>query len=356
MGLFLALLLSVAPQADAAVAPKPAATGPSGRLIVLDKSAAAVEILDVAEGKVLTTIKVGDGPHEVAISPDGTTAVIGDYGGRKPGSTLRVVALGVSEVVRILDLGDPYRPHGISWESDNRHLWVTAETTGELLRVDAAAPLGESPIVARVDVGAGTAGHMVALLDDRRQFVSHIGSGMVTPVVDGKAMEPVYSGGGAEGIAVRPGGEELWVTNRADGTVCVFAIGEDGLSEKPVKRMKCEGFPIRVVFTPDGATALVSCAEAGEVELFSAEDRTSLGRVQMPLPDGAAEDASTDPIGVTVDGQGRMAYVSLSAADQIAELDIAALKVTRLIPVGRVPDGIAWFRPVKRRVAPTPSR
>ena len=122
MGLFLALLLSVAPQADAAVAPKPAATGPSGRLIVLDKSAAAVEILDVAEGKVLTTIKVGDGPHEVAISPDGTTAVIGDYGGRKPGSTLRVVALGVSEVVRILDLGDPYRPHGISWESDNRHL------------------------------------------------------------------------------------------------------------------------------------------------------------------------------------------------------------------------------------------
>lgn len=359
MGLLSALLLVAAPAAalnapalplvptlqEEAARPEGASAKPPVRLLVLAKNAAAAEVVDLDQGKVVATVKVGDGPHEVALSPDGTTAAVADYGGRTPGSTLTLIALDAERVVRKVELGEGARPHGLIWESDSRHIWVTAEGSGELLRVDVATAPGVSPVVARVSVGEGTLGHMVAAADDRRQYVSHIASGMVTPVIDGKAMEPVKSGAGCEGIAVRPGGRELWLTNRADGTVVVFPLTEDGLDTTPenVKRMACPGFPIRVVFTPDGSTALVTCAEAGEVEVFAAEEKTSLGRVKMPLPDGAAEDASTDPIGVTTSRDGKFAYVSLSAADHIAELDIAALKVLRLIPTGKTPDGIAWY-------------
>lgn len=356
MGILLALLLAVAPLQDAAQEPAGTSPKPPFRLLVLDKSAAAAEIVDLEQGTVVATIAVGDGPHEVAVSPDGTTAAVADYGARKPGSTLTLIALDAERLVRRLQLDEGARPHGVVWESDSRHLWVTAEGSGELLRLDAAAAPGVSPIVARVDVGAGTAGHMVALLDDRRQFVSHIGSGMVTPVVDGKAQPAVPSGAGCEGIAVRPGGRELWLTNRAEGTVVVFPITADGLDTKPenVKRMDCPGFPIRVTFTPDGATALVSCAEADEVELFAATEKTSLGRVQLPPPDGAAEGAKTTPIGMAVSADGKFAYVSLSAVDQVAELDIAARTVLRMFPVGKTPDGIAWYRKPGRPAPPPP--
>jgi len=377
MSLLLPLLLAAAQTAagrpaqepGAADAPAPARTPAPARLVVLDKEAATAEIVDVASGEVRARIPVGDGPHEVAIRPDGRYAVVADYGTRQPGRTLTVLDLVAEKAVGRIDLGAQVRPHGLAWESDGRHLWVTAEATGEVLRVDTQA--GDGPaVVKRLDVGKGTAGHMIARKDDGYFLVSHIASGMITPVQavtvfnvetgpdvsrpDWRAFEPVPSGKGAEGIAVRRGGREVWVTNRAEGTVAVFHYERGELVSEPVARLECPGFPIRVVFTPDGSKALVSCAEAGEVEVFDADNKVSLGRIAMPLPADAGPEASTDPIGITVSADGTKAYVSLSAADHVAELDLGAMQVLRTIPVGRVPDGIAWYRAPLRAAAPPP--
>ena len=56
--------------------------GLEGTLVVVNKGGANVSVVDVGSGVVLATLPTGDGPHEVALSPDGTTAVITDYGGR----------------------------------------------------------------------------------------------------------------------------------------------------------------------------------------------------------------------------------------------------------------------------------
>jgi YVTN family beta-propeller protein len=41
---------------------------------------------------------------------------------------------------------------------------------------------------------------------------------------------------------------------------------------------------------------------------------------------------------------GRAAYVSCDASNQVAEIDTTTWKVTRLIDAGKTADGLAWAR------------
>ena len=74
----LAVLLGVF-AIGAAAAAEPA-TRLTGTLVVLNKAEASASLIDCATGRELAKLPTGQGPHEVAISPDGKTAVVGDYG------------------------------------------------------------------------------------------------------------------------------------------------------------------------------------------------------------------------------------------------------------------------------------
>ena len=69
-------------------------------LIVANKSDATVSLVNLLDGEVAATVPTGQGPHEVAVSFDGTTAVVTDYGTRDaPGSTLTVIDDCIESVV-----------------------------------------------------------------------------------------------------------------------------------------------------------------------------------------------------------------------------------------------------------------
>ena len=55
-------------------------------------------------------------------------------------------------------------------------------------------------------------------------------------------------------------------------------------------------------------------------------------------------DVPKAPQEVLVRPDGRVAYVSCDAAGQVAEIDLAGWKVTRLIPAGPMADGLAWAK------------
>jgi len=48
----------------------------SGTLIVLNKAEASASLIDLASGEEILRLETGVGPHEVAVSPDGKTAVV----------------------------------------------------------------------------------------------------------------------------------------------------------------------------------------------------------------------------------------------------------------------------------------
>lgn len=346
----LLLCLPVA-QEPAAAVPDLKKLGPPGRIITLAKSAATAQLWDTRNGRELASFRVGDGPHEVAISPDGRTAVVGNYGGQKPGGSLSVIRLwtmGPPKEPRLIELGAAIRPHGLVFDASGEHLWITAEVTGELWRLH----LQSGEVVDKVKVGMG-AGHMVARLDDDHLYVSHIADGCVTPVTrqpDGtwKAGARIDTGPGAEGIWVEPGTDNIWVTNRAEDTISLISAETGQMYHK----IECEGFPIRVAFSKDGRLAVVSCPTKGDVAVFDTETYALLDRI--PIGIGAEDDARTRlfgdrfgespvPIGMVFAGNDHHLFVSCAGADQVAMIDLRLGRVVGSLKTDKEPDGIGWY-------------
>ncbi len=317
---------------------------PDGHLLVLDKSEARADLIDLESGKVERSFPTGEGPHEVALHPSGKWAVVSNYGAESAGSSLSVLDLSGPESPRRIDLGAAIRPHGLVFGAEGRVLWVTAEKRGELWKVDFAS----GKVLARVATGAETS-HMVVRTPSGRLFVANIGSGSVTPIeADGHPLPPIPTGAGAEGIAVSPDGKQLWVTNRAADTVSVL----DPRNLELLKGFACPSFPIRVAITPDSRLALVSCARSGAIALFRTSDFAPLGRIRIDreaVPENARRlfgdrfGKSPIPIGLTLAPDGRRAWVANAGADLIAELDLRERKVLRFLEAGKEPDGIVWL-------------
>src|ERR1041385_8166224 len=80
--------------------------------LVLNKEDATLAIVDPASGKVLGTVKTGEGPHEVAT--DGKLAYVGNYGnGPAPGKTISVIDIASKKELHRVDVTPMQRPHGM---------------------------------------------------------------------------------------------------------------------------------------------------------------------------------------------------------------------------------------------------
>jgi YVTN family beta-propeller protein len=312
-------------------------------LIVGNKAEATASLLDLASGKVVVTLPTGEGPHEVAVSPDGKRALVANYGtAPKPGSSLTLIDVPGARVVKTIDLGGHRRPHGTAW-LDNRRAVVTSEESKALLEVDADA----GTVLRAIPTGQEQS-HMVALAPGGgRAFVANIHSGSVTAIdlAAGRKLGDIPTAAGAEGIAVSPDGRQVWVTNREAGTVSVI----DAATLRVLGSIDSAGFPIRVKLTPDGRHALVSNARAGDLSVLSTADRRLERRVALGLQATGLEGrllrdfgTSPVPIGIVIAPDGRRAYVAAANADRIALLDLDSWAVTGTFTAGKEPDGMAY--------------
>jgi YVTN family beta-propeller protein len=314
-------------------------------LLVANKTDNTVDLLELDTGRSVATLPTGHGPHEVAVSPDGRTAIVSNYGHReKPGHTLTVVDVEGARVARTIDLDRDSRPHGMTWISKET-VAVTTEGSSHLLLVDPFT----GQIVGRVATDQSIS-HMVAVTPDgKRAFVANIGAGSVTAIdlAGSRKLADIETGQGAEGIAVSPDGKRVWVANREADTLSVI----DASTLKVVATVPCPGFPIRVAVTPDGKRVLVSCARSGEVVLFDATSRKQLVRRKLDLTavptasrrlfgDRFAD--SPAPVGLVVAPDGTRAWVAATQSDAVVVIDPATLDVRDVLKAGREPDGMAY--------------
>jgi len=331
--------LALAAAAWLAAAPVVAET-----LLVVRKTADALDLLDPGSGLRLASVALGHAPHEVSVSPDGRLAAVTNYGTReRPGSTLSIVDLEQARELRRLELAPHSRPHGVSWYAPDR-IAVTTEGSHHLLVVDPA----DGRIVTAVETGQEVS-HMVAVSrDTKRAYVTNIGSGTTTAVdlAAGRKLGDIATGGGSEALALSPDGRELWVAARADGQVAIV----DTTTLAVTTRLPLPGIPIRIAITPDGATALVTCAGASELVAYDVATRSERARrrIDVPLAPGSEQrpfarlaPGSTLPVGLLVSRDGRSAYVAATMGDRVVQYDAAALAPVRTIEVGGEPDGLA---------------
>jgi YVTN family beta-propeller protein len=323
-------------------------------LIVGNKAEATVSLIDLGSGEIVATLPTGEGPHEVAVSPDGRLAAVADYGtGAAPGSTLTVIDLPGARVVKTIDLGRYRRPHGLAWFAPDR-LLVTVEAAQAVIEVDPGS--GE---VRRAIETAQEVSHMVAVTPDgSRAFVANIGSGTVTALdLDaGTKLADVATGAGAEGVAVGVDGRRVWVTNREAGTVSALDAG----TLEVVATVEVGSFPIRAEVTPDGRWVLVSNARSGTISVIDAESAEVARTIELGVEAQEAEGRlfqfegeSPVPIGIEIAPDGKRAYVAAANADAIAVIDLGEWKVVGTLAAGREPDGMA-YSPVEVERSPEP--
>jgi DNA-binding beta-propeller fold protein YncE len=84
--------------------------------------------------------------------------------------------------------------------------------------------------------------------------------------------------------------------------------------------------------TPDGRWLLMALPDVNKVAVIDL-------KTMLPAPSIAV---CTNPQEVLVRPDGKVAYVSCMSSDQVAEIDIASWKVTRMIATGKSTDGLAW--------------
>jgi DNA-binding beta-propeller fold protein YncE len=331
---------------------RPDAPARAGVLVVANQQGASATIVDAASMKTITTVKVGEGPHEAAVSPDGRWAVVTNYGTREAvGNSLSVIDLEAPTpvVTRTIDLGEYKRPHGAAFIQDGRKLVVTSEATQRLVMVDFAS--------GKVDTALATnarGSHMVAVRrDGKRAWTANIGDGNITEFdLDARrTIRQLPAAPDDEGIATTPGGILVWVGSNTQKTVTII----DTQRGETIGTLSGFGFPYRIGISRTGRVAVVNDPTANKIWLFDVGTRRELAQIDLAKVEGVRAttggppgQAGAGPEGVTFDPIADFAYITLHGTNQVVAVDLAANKVVGFGPVGEGPDGIA-FSPIVRK-------
>ena len=323
----------------------------AGLLVIANQEGASATVLDAATMQTIATVPVGIGPHEVAVSYDGRWAVVTNYGDRTTqGNTLSVIDLAAATpmVARTIDLGDYRQPHGVTFVGIGDKLAVTSEASQRLLIVDFSS--------GRVDTALATNGrgaHMVAARrDGRRAWTANIQDGTVTEYdLDTRRTGRTYPAAPMdEGIAVTPGGVQVWVGSNTARTVTVL----DAEGGAPVDTLTGFGMPYRIGIARSGTVAIINDPVNNRIWLYEVDSRKQLAEIDLATVEGvkapaagAPGSAGAGPEGVTFDPIANVAYVTLNRTNQVVAVDLRELKVIGFGAVGARPDGVAYSQYVR---------
>jgi YVTN family beta-propeller protein len=324
------------------------------KVYVANEDGNTVSVFDAASFKNVATIPAGAGPHNVQVSPDGKLAWVTNNGdaGKEGDDQARMKG-------SMKGMQMPMPDHAAM--SGRGEVWAIDTTT--------------DAVVARIAVGNSPA-HVVLSADGRFAYVTNGGDNTVS-VIDTASQQVVAVipvGTAPHGMRISPDGKQAYVANLKSGTVSVI----DTETRKEVTQIPAGKGPAQVGFTPDGKLAFVSLSGEDQVAVIDPATRTVIRKVAVgtvPIQVYATPDSrqllvanqgarnkpgktvsvidletfkSAKPIatapgthGVTIDREGRYAYVTNTYANSVSVLDVNERKVVAVVPVGKGPNGIS---------------
>jgi YVTN family beta-propeller protein len=304
------------------------AATPSPALLVVNKEG-SLAIVDPGSRQVVARVRVGETPHEVAVSSDGRLAFVSNYGSDTPGRTISVIDLAAQKELRRVDLGPLLKPHGLWFAAGG--LYFTAEMSKIIGRYDPAAD--------RVDwllgTGQNTTHMILVAVDGNRIFTANIGSGSISIFTRTGTLawnqSAIPTGKGPEGFDVTPDGKQLWAANSGGGSVSIIDLATGELVRTFDVHTRRSN---RLKFTPDGRLVLISDLDSGDLLVMERATRKEVKRMKL----------GKNPAGILVAPDGARAYVAVTGDDNVAVIDLKTLDLTARIPTGNGPDGMAWVK------------
>ncbi|MBI3705615.1 MAG: hypothetical protein HY244_17610 [Rhizobiales bacterium] len=294
-------------------------------LILTAKSADKVQFFDAATLAPTCELDMPGSTHEMVRSPDGKKVYASVYGGgifgknKDPDRRIAVIDLAAKSLERTIDICDALAPHSLMMDVRGT-LWSTAELGNAVLAID--------PFTDKVErVALGGSPHWIAISHATGKLFASFKTTATVAVVDlnGRrviGMIPIPHG--AEGIAVTPDGETLFVCAHRKGVVHMFDTRTHALRET----LTIAGAPgetnqlRRVRVSPDARYVCVSSHVDNFAAVFAADTLKQIAGLTTPKA----------PMGFGFAGDGYHAYVCCHDAAVTLEFELASGRIMRRFP------------------------
>nr|WP_168711043.1 YncE family protein [Ningiella ruwaisensis] len=300
-------------------------TGASAKqLAVVNKSDNSVSLIDMETKQVIATLPTGQGPHELALSPDGRYAVSTDFVG---GDSLSVFDLHAVKLAKRIKLDSLPGPHGIRFLSDQQVIF----TSGKSQQVG-IVDIQRGEIIDRIGTEQNTS-HMLALNESKDfAYVSNIRSNSISKldVQARKKIKDIATEGMPEAIAYRKTGKELWYGANEQGKVLAL----DASSNEVLASFDGFKFPYRILFNHDESIAIIPDFRNHDVRFIDANSKQEIGKLY--LGEGAG------PQGIELHPEQDIVYLSLNLKNKVIAIDLKQQKIIEEYPTGNNPDGIVF--------------
>jgi DNA-binding beta-propeller fold protein YncE len=268
----------------------------------------------------------GEFPHDVAVSPQGTSAYAVDNLSNTAGAVSQYTlnpATGKLTPMPPRTVAGAGSPIGIKVAPDGRYLYITSGTqclvpkgskgsrcaalakasTVSVFRISPATgalssrpvqtvPTGQNPQMITI-APAGKSAYVAA--NTIWQYSINPATGKLTP----KSPATVTGEGNPHDLAVAPDGKSLYVVNVSGGTIAQYAISPatGALSARPVSTARTVPAPEAIALSPDGKNAYVTSEHKGALSQFAISPVT--GKI-TPLSPATVTTPSHGSLGVAV--------------------------------------------------------
>ncbi|WP_342593261.1 PQQ-dependent catabolism-associated beta-propeller protein [Ramlibacter agri] len=240
-----------------------------------------VIVWDLASGKTVDRLDVGEDPEAFDLSPDGKTL----YVSNEDSSALTAFDLATRKKAFEVKVGA--EPEGVKASPDGKVVYVTSEVANMVHVIDVA----NRKLLKSIPVGKRP-----------RRFIL--------------------------------AGRELWVSNELDAAVSIIDTGELAVKGRiaflPPGMRSEDVTPVGMALSPDGKTAYVGLGRANHVAVVDVASRQVRAYVLV----------GKRAWGLTVSPDGGRLYVANGLSDDMTIIDTASLKPLKTVRVGRVPYGI----------------
>ncbi|GAA0560903.1 Lactonase, 7-bladed beta-propeller [Chitinophaga japonensis] len=292
----------------------------------------SIALVNLASGRIIKTIPVGNEPHEAAVSNDGKYALITNTGSYKePSNTLSLIDVVAQEELERIDLGPLWNPHGVIYS--HGLFYFTAEGA----RAIGAYDPEKRKLVWLNGTGQDQT-HMLAATKDGKFLVSvNRGAGTVS-VFERKGTDPLSAGAwketfvkvgrAPEGIALSPDETKAFIG--CDGEVAIVDLNSK-IKADSIATGKLRA--ARLKFTLDGKYALGTDGRQGMLFFIDAATQ----QVTNTLKLGAGTEA------IFIEPDGKHVLVGVTNEDNVAEVDIEKKEVVRRLTGFKGPDGMGWI-------------
>jgi YVTN family beta-propeller protein len=234
-----------------------------------DKSADAIGVVDVAQGKLSGKITSGSDPEEFSLSKDGTKL----YVSNEDVKTASVIDIATAKVEHIIVVGQ--EPEGVATAPDGKRFYVTCEAGGEIYAIDTSGytTIGHFKVNVRPRSMAFLPGSALGFIPSESTSELNVVDTANLKIVKVIALPP---GSRPMSVKVSLNGQKIYVSNGRAGTVSVL----DSHTYELLNTIKVGTRPWGMALSPDGKLLYTANGPSNDVSVVDLEANKEIARVQ----------------------------------------------------------------------------